>query len=60
DSIFTFTFAMIVGLLAGTYSSIYIAPYTWYLLRCNHKDKPRKKKKYKEEIDEYTIKGINA
>lgn len=60
DSIFTFTFAMIVGLLAGTYSSIYIAPYTWYLLRCNHKEKPRKKKKYKEEVDEYTIKGINA
>ncbi|MDY5997956.1 MAG: protein translocase subunit SecD [Erysipelotrichaceae bacterium] len=60
-SIFTFTCAMIVGLLAGTYSSIYLAPYVWYLLRCNVKPKAKKPgKKYKEDVDEYTIKGINA
>ena len=61
DAIFTFTFAMFIGLIAGTYSSIFIAPYIWYLIRCKVKDKPKKKRKYKkEELDEYTIKGINA
>lgn len=61
DAIFTFTFAMFIGLIAGTYSSIFIAPYIWYLIRCKVKPKSKKKKKYKKEaLDEYTIKGINA
>lgn len=63
DAIFTFTFAMFVGLIAGTLSSIYIAPYVWYYLRTNVKVKPTKKKTKKAkrtEVDEYTIKGINA
>ena len=61
DAIFTFTFAMFIGLIAGTYSSIFIAPYIWYYIRCNVKPKPKKKNKIKKEaLDEYTIKGINA
>ncbi len=61
SAIFTFTFAMFIGLIAGTFSSILIAPYVWYLIRINYKPKPKKaKKQFKEELDEYTISGINA
>lgn len=64
-AIFTFNFAMFVGLIAGTFSSIFIAPTVWKYMRIHHraKDKPAKKKvkkAKKEQLDEYTIKGINA
>lgn len=60
-SIFTFTFAMFVGMVAGTLSSIFIAPYLWYYIRTHYTPKPKKKKKEtKEALDEYSIKGINA
>ncbi|NLC96442.1 MAG: protein translocase subunit SecD [Erysipelotrichaceae bacterium] len=60
-AIFTFTFAMFIGLIAGTYFSIFIAPYIWYIIRIKTKPKSKSKKKYKKEkLDEYTIKGINA
>lgn len=63
NAIFTFNFAMLIGLVAGTFSSLFIAPSVWIYLRTHtkHKDKPKKKKKQnKEELDEYTFKGINA
>lgn len=64
DSIFTFMFAMLVGLVAGTFSSIFIAPtvYKWLYLKSAGKPgkKKKKKKEYKEVLDEYTFKGINA
>ncbi len=63
DAIFTFTFAMFVGLIAGTFSSIFIAPTLWYMIRIRMKDKPKTVKKKKishEEVDEYVIPGINA
>ena len=63
NAIFTFNFAMLVGLIAGTFSSLFIAPSVWIYLRTHtkHKDKPKKKKKQdKELLDEYTFKGINA
>ena len=60
-SIFTFTFAMLVGMIAGTFSSIFVAPRLWCWIRENYKPKQRtKKKEEKEQLDEYTIKGINA
>ncbi|MBR2677519.1 MAG: protein translocase subunit SecD [Solobacterium sp.] len=60
-SIFTFTFAMLVGMIAGTFSSIFVAPRLWCWIRENYKPKQRtKKKEQKEQLDEYTIKGINA
>ena len=62
-SIFTFNFAMLVGMIAGTLSSLFVAPYVWYKLRLNHKPSEKQKKKKKaerEKLDEYTIKGINA
>ena len=66
NSIFTFVFAMLVGLIAGTSSSVFIAAYVWCLIR--EKSKPKQKttkqkkdKKVKKELlDEYTISGINA
>jgi len=61
-SIFTFTFAMLVGLIAGTFSSVFIAPTMWKYIREHYKPKEKKKQKKepKETLDEYTIKGINA
>ena len=60
-SIFTFTFAMLTGMIAGTFSSIFVAPRLWCWIRENYRPKQRTKKKEKKEtLDEYTIKGINA
>lgn len=61
-AIFTFTFAMFVGMLAGTFSSLFVAPSVWYWIRTNYHPTSRKKSKSepKEALDEYTIKGINA
>ncbi len=63
EAIFTFIFAMLIGLIAGTFSSLFVAPTVWRILREKGKDKPakvKKKKAKKEALDEYTIKGINA
>lgn len=63
-SIFTFNIAMFVGLIAGTFSSMFVAPTVWRALRKKgHNAKPKQKKtkaEKKEILDEYTIKGINA
>jgi len=60
-SIFTFVFAMFVGLIAGTISSIFVAPHVFKWARTHIKPKQKtKKKEVKEALDEYTIKGINA
>lgn len=61
-SIFTFMFAMLIGLIAGTFSSIFIATKVWRFFYKNHtkNSKKKKKKEYKEELDEYTFTGINA
>lgn len=62
NAIFSFTFSMLVGMIAGTYSSFFIAPKIWYWLRINHKKPVKKTKKpaKKEQLDEFTIPGINA
>ncbi|MBR3357559.1 MAG: protein translocase subunit SecD [Solobacterium sp.] len=61
DAIFTFNFAMFVGLIAGTFSSIFVAPTVWKMVRQKSKPKTKTKKpEKKEELDEYTVKGINA
>lgn len=60
-SIFTFNFAMFIGMIAGTLSSLFIAPSVWYYIRTHYTPKPKAKKKAKKEsLDEMTIKGINA
>lgn len=60
-AIFTFNFAMCVGLVAGTLSSIFIAPRVWLEIRSRMKPKAKKKSKIKKEkLEEMTIPGINA
>ena len=63
EAIFTFIFAMLIGLIGGTLSSLFVAPTVWRVVREKGKDRPAKVKKNsgkKEALDEYTIKGINA
>lgn len=61
QAIFNFNFAMLIGLLAGAYSSIFIAAQFWYWVRINRK--PRvvkvKPKKKSNEPEEMVILGIN-
>jgi SecD/SecF fusion protein len=61
SAIFTFNFAMFVGLLSGAYSSIFIAAQLWYYIRIHKKDKPLKAKKVRKsgELEEMTIIGVN-
>ena len=62
-SIFTFNFAMLVGMIAGTFSSLFVAPAVWWYIRTHYTPKAKakpKKKAEKEQLDEYTFKGINA
>ena len=60
NAIITFNLALFVGLIAGTVSSMFIAPIVWYWLRTKYKPKPKKVKKVKkEELDELDIEGIN-
>ena len=53
----TFNVAMIVGLIAGTYSSLLLAG--WLYVFFASKKKNNKKKKITKEVSEKTIKGIN-
>ena len=55
--ILTFNVAMIVGLIAGTYSSLLLAG--WLYVFFASKKKNNKKKKIIKEVSEKTIKGIN-
>ncbi len=60
DAIFIFNLAMFVGLVAGAYSSLFIAAQLWLYLRTHIKQKPKVKKRFKDdEIHEYIIPGIN-
>ena len=61
DSIFTFNFAMFVGLIFGAYSSMFIAAQVFYQLRIHAKPKQEKKKKprKKEDLEEFIVPGIN-
>ena len=61
NAIFTFIFAMFVGLIAGTFSSIFIAPAVWRYARTHFQPKSKggkKNKAKKEALDEYTFIGL--
>ncbi len=62
--IFEFNIALLIGLIAGTFASIFVASQLWLEIekRNLRKGKPTKKKeeKVKEEIEELEIKGINS
>lgn len=62
--IINFNYALLIGLIAGTYSSIFIAAQLWMLLEKKHIGKAEKKKWYevddKDELEELKVKGINC
>ncbi len=62
--IINFNYALLIGLLAGTYSSLFVALYVWYLIEKRRIGKPEKKKWYevdtKDDVEELKVKGINC
>ncbi|MBP3765763.1 MAG: protein translocase subunit SecD [Bacilli bacterium] len=55
-----FNIALLVGLVAGTYSSIFIAGWLWYVMESKVVGKPKRKKWYEiDEIEEKKVKGVN-
>lgn len=61
SGIFTFNVAMLIGLIAGTYSSIFIATVFFLMIEKKSLGKPKKEKKvYKDDLEEKKIKGINC
>ena len=61
SGIFNFNMAMLFGLIAGTYSSIFIATMVFMKIEKRNLGKEEKKKKvYKDDLEEKQIKGINC
>lgn len=60
--IINFNIALLIGLVAGVFSSIFIACQIWFVIERKNIGKPIKKKWYEEEdeVKEKTIKGVNA
>ena len=61
SGILTFNVAMLVGLIAGTYSSIFIASMVFLLIETKNIGKEEKKKRiYKDDLEEKKVKGVNC
>ena len=61
SGIFTFNMAMLFGLIAGTYSSIFIATILFMAIEKKNLGKEEKVKKiYTDDLEEKKIKGINC
>ena len=59
--ILNFNVALLIGLIAGAYSSLLIAPFIWYLIEQKNIGKKPKKKWYElDEVEEKRIKGVNS
>ncbi len=58
--IFNFNVALLVGFIAGVYSSIFISNSIWYILECKNISKPKTTNKKSEEIEELQVRGINC
>ena len=60
-NIFDFNIALLVGLIAGANSSLFIAAQLWYHIRLKAKPKNKGKKKRKkiDKIEEHIIPGVN-
>ena len=60
SSIFTFCLLLLVGMIAGAGSSLFVAAQLWYNIRLNQKHTPKKKANYKKDpVEEMIIPGIN-
>lgn len=62
SEILNFNLAMLVGLISGTYSSIFIATFIFYMLEKRNllKGQPKTKRVYCDDTEEKKIKGINC
>ena len=61
SGIYVFNMAMLFGLFAGSYSSIFISNVIFLMLEKRNIGKKEKKKKvYKDDLEELKIKGINC
>jgi SecD/SecF fusion protein len=58
--IVNFNIALLVGFVAGVYSSIYISNQVWLILESRSLKKPKKDKKDDDEIEEIKVKGVNC
>lgn len=59
-AIFVFNLTLLIGLIAGAGSSLFIAVQLWYHLRLREKPKKVKKvKRSKKELDEMIVPGVN-
>lgn len=59
--IFNFNTAMLLGMITGCYSSIFIASPLWYEMVKNKKhDLEKKKTVVKDKVEELSVKGINS
>ena len=58
--ILNFNIALLVGFIAGVFSSIYISNSLWLMLESRRLSKPKKEVKKKVEKEEMQIKGINC
>jgi len=58
--IINFNIALLVGFIAGVYSSIYISNQLWLILESRRIKRPKKVKKDDDEVDEIKIKGVNC
>lgn len=58
--IVNFNIALLVGFIAGVYSSIYISNQIWLMLEKRSIRKPKKENKDDDEIEELQVKGVNC
>lgn len=60
SEIITFNLALLVGFIAGVFSSIYISNQIWLIIETKRLSKPKKEEKNIDEVEELQIKGINC
>lgn len=60
NEIINFNLALLVGFIAGVFSSIYISNQIWLIFEEKRLSKPKKEEKNSDEIEEIKIKGINC
>lgn len=59
NEIHTFNVSMFIGLVAGTFSTLFMAPRIWLYLETKKLKNPNKYKE-EEELEEKSIKGVNS
>lgn len=55
-----FNITVLIGLIAGSFSSLFVAPYIWLHLEIHRLNNPKKDITEEKEVEEKLIKGINS